>query len=41
MGALDRISVAAIPITVGAWKAYGPANRISEADVQREMSRTA
>jgi hypothetical protein len=33
--------LAAIPIGVGAWKAYGPANRISEADVQREMSRTA
>jgi hypothetical protein len=30
-----------IPIVVGAWKAYGPANRISEDDVQREMGRTA
>jgi hypothetical protein len=29
----------AIPIAVQAWKAYGPANRISEDDVQREMSR--
>jgi hypothetical protein len=27
----------AIPIAVQGWKAYGPANRISEADVQREM----
>jgi hypothetical protein len=31
----------AIPITVQAWKAYGPANRISEDDVQREMGRGA
>jgi hypothetical protein len=31
----------AIPIVVQAWKAYGPANRISEDDVQREMARTA
>jgi hypothetical protein len=31
--------LAAIPISVQGWKAYGPANRISEADVQREMSR--
>jgi hypothetical protein len=31
----------AIPICVQAWKAYGPANRISEDDVQREMGRTA
>ena len=30
----------AIPICVQGWKAYGPANRISEADVQREMART-
>ena len=29
----------AIPIVVQAWKAYGPANRISEDDVQREMGR--
>jgi hypothetical protein len=31
--------LAAIPVTVQAWKAYGPANRIREADVQREMNR--
>jgi hypothetical protein len=31
----------AIPICVQGWKAYGPANRISEDDVQREMGRTA
>ena len=31
----------AIPICVQAWKAYGPANRISEDDVQREMGRAA
>jgi hypothetical protein len=31
----------AIPIAVQGWKAYGPANRISEDDVQREMGRTA
>jgi hypothetical protein len=30
-----------IPIVVQGWKAYGPANRISEDDVQREMARTA
>src|ERR1700742_437729 len=30
--------LAAIPIAVQGWKAYGPANRISEADVQREMN---
>ena len=29
-----------IPIVVQGWKAYGPANRISEADVQREMARS-
>ena len=33
--------LAAIPIAVQAWKAYGPANRISENDVRREMSRAA
>jgi len=32
--------LAAIPISIQGWKAYGPANRISEDDVQREMSRT-
>ena len=31
----------AIPIAGQGWKAYGPPNRISEADVQREMARTA
>jgi hypothetical protein len=31
----------AIPICVQGWKAYGPANRISEADVAREMGRSA
>ncbi len=31
----------AIPVAVQGWKAYGPANRISEADVQRELGRTA
>ena len=31
----------AIAIVVQGWKAYGPANRISEDDVQREMGRTA
>ena len=29
----------AIAIVVQGWKAYGPANRITEADVQREMER--
>jgi hypothetical protein len=29
----------AIPIVVQGWKAYGPLNRISEDDVQRELSR--
>jgi hypothetical protein len=29
----------AIPIVVQGWKAYGPINRISEDDVQREISR--
>ena len=33
--------LAAIPIAVQGWTAYGPVNRISEDDVQREMSRTA
>ena len=33
--------LAAIPISIQGWKAYGPANRISEDDVQREMSRTS
>lgn len=32
--------LAAIPIAIQGWKAYGPANRISEDDVQREMSRS-
>jgi hypothetical protein len=32
---------AAIAIVGQGWKAYGPSNRISEADVQREMSRGA
>ena len=31
--------LAAIPIAVAGWKAYGPPNRITEDDVQREMSR--
>ncbi len=31
----------AIPIVVQGWKAYGPANRISEDDVQREIARAA
>jgi hypothetical protein len=31
--------LAAIPISVQGWIAYGPGNRISEDDVQREMSR--
>ncbi len=29
----------AIAIVGQGWKAYGPSNRITEADVQREMSR--
>jgi hypothetical protein len=29
----------AIAIVVQGWKAYGPSNRITEADVQREMER--
>jgi hypothetical protein len=29
----------AIGVVAQGWKAYGPANRITEADVQREMSR--
>jgi hypothetical protein len=33
--------LAAIPICAQGWKAYGPANRISEDDVQRELGRTA
>ena len=32
---------AAIAIVSTGWKAYGPANRITEDDVQREMSRGA
>jgi hypothetical protein len=32
--------LAAIPISAQGWKAYGPANRISEDDVQREMNRS-
>jgi len=28
-----------IAVVVQAWKAYGPSNRITEADVQREMKR--
>jgi len=28
-----------IALVVQGWKAYGPSNRISEADVQREMER--
>lgn len=28
-----------IALVVQGWKAYGPANRITEADVQREMER--
>jgi hypothetical protein len=31
----------AIGIVTQGWKAYGPSNRITEADVQREMSRGA
>jgi peptidoglycan/LPS O-acetylase OafA/YrhL len=30
---------AAIAIVAQAWKAYGPRNRITEADVQREMEK--
>lgn len=30
----------AIAIVSQGWKAYGPSNRITEADVQREMGRT-
>lgn len=29
----------AIGLTVQAWKAYGPSNRITEADVQREIEK--
>jgi hypothetical protein len=29
-----------IGVVVQAWKAYGPSNRITEADVQREMERS-
>jgi len=29
----------AIGVVAQGWKAYGPSNRISEADVQREMNR--
>lgn len=29
----------AIAVVTQAWKAYGPSNRITEADVQREMER--
>jgi 2TM domain-containing protein len=29
----------AIALVVQGWKAYGPSNRITEADVQREMER--
>jgi hypothetical protein len=32
--------LAAIPICVQGWIAYGPANRISEDDVAREMNRS-
>jgi hypothetical protein len=28
-----------IAVVVQAWKAYGPSNRITEADVQREMEK--
>ena len=31
----------AIGVVVQGWKAYGPSNRITEADVQREMGRGA
>jgi hypothetical protein len=30
----------AIALVVQGWKAYGPSNRITEADVQREMERS-
>jgi len=30
----------AIALVVQGWKAYGPANRITEADVQREIERS-
>ena len=30
----------AIGVVAQGWKAYGPSNRISEADVQREMNRS-
>ena len=30
----------AIAIVAQGWKAYGPSNRITEADVQREMGRS-
>jgi hypothetical protein len=30
----------AIPIVAQGWKAHGPDNRITEADVQREMARS-
>ncbi|HEX4305547.1 MAG TPA: hypothetical protein VHZ54_05895 [Solirubrobacterales bacterium] len=33
--------LAAIPIAISGWKAHGPANRINEDDVRREMSRAA
>ena len=33
--------LAAIPIVIQGWKAYGPANRISEDDVQREIARAS
>jgi hypothetical protein len=33
--------LAAIPVAASAWKAYGPPNRITEDDVQREMGRAA
>jgi hypothetical protein len=29
-----------IAVVVQAWKAYGPSNRITEADVQREMEKS-
>ncbi len=31
----------AIAIVTQGWKAYGPSNRITEADVQREMNRAS
>jgi hypothetical protein len=30
----------AVALVVQGWKAYGPSNRITEADVQREMERS-